>query len=948
MIACLLFTLFFQTTPVQTTNPTTDQDRLRSYDVRLEREQKALFESLPLRSIGPRAMGGRVVAIQGFSDAPQTFIAAYASGGLWRTENMGTIWEPLFDDMPSITIGNIAIDPNDKKRIWVGTGEDNSSRSSYAGTGIYLTEDGGKTWHHKGLLNTHHISTIVLHPKNPNVVYVSVIGKLYTTNPERGVYKTTDGGTTWEKILFINDDTGVIDLAMDPQNPDRLYAAAWQRSRKAWNFVESGPGSGLYITDNGGTNWKKVTNDLPQGDDVGRIGLSICLSHPQTIYATVDFQGEAPEEKPDRRPLTKRKLAKMDKETFLKLKDKDIRNFLRGNSFHKDITVKKVRKQLKKDEITLQDLLDYVYDGNAALFDRPIHGAQVFRSDDSGKTWRKTHDKPLPNVVYSYGYYFGQVNVDPQNPDVLYVSGVPFIKSTDGGKTFQNSASPGVHVDHQALWINPSNSKHLILGNDGGIYMSWDSGANWQDFNHQAVGQFYTVAYDMAKPYNVYGGLQDNGVWGGPSYKQDRYHSPWQRISGGDGAFVQVDPTDNRTIYTGYQFGHYARRDLLGAKRTLNIFPRHALKEQPYRFNWMTPFVLSQHQNNITYMGGNRVLRSLDKGENWEPISPDLTTNPKQDGDVTYGTITALRESPHSFGTLYVGTDDGKLWVSRGDYDQWQDISHGVQAGLWVSSIEISPHEKGEVFITLTGYRNDDFRAYLYHSADYGKTWNAINGDLPDEPCNVIRQDIENPDILYLGTDVGLWVSFDKGKTWHPYQYELPKVPVYALEIHPREHELIVATHGRSIFILEAHHLSQLTPENMNQELFVLDLEQDSVKFAEYWGNDPWPWSTRPQERPHSKVWFYTKDSGDVSLEIVLDKHTVFKTSKQVTPGLHNFKWDYEVTSVAKKSKKKKDKKTAMQPHDGENGKKYAKAGSYTLKLTKNGVTEEKTFKIKD
>jgi len=951
MLTCLFLIFSFQATPTQTTSPTPDRDRLDAYDTRLERESQSPFEALEMRSIGPMVMGARVVDLLGFADKPHTYLVAYASGGLWRTTNQGTTWTPLFDDMPTITIGDIAVDPNDANRIWVGTGEDNSSRSSYAGTGIYLTEDGGKTWSHKGLLDTHHISKVLVHPTNPDVVYVAVIGRLYTDNPERGVYKTSDGGKTWSKVLYVNEKTGVIDLVMDPKNPDRLIAAAWQRYRKAWDFSEGGPGSGLYLTKNGGTSWEKAGNGLPQGENIGRIGLSICLSQPNTIYATLDNQNELENPEPDNRAVTLRKLADMDKETFLDQSDRDIRGFLRRNAFHRDITVEKLREQLKSDEITIQDLIDYVYDGNASLFDRQIHGAQVYRSDDGGETWRKTHDEPIPSFVYSYGYYFGIIEVDPNDPDTIYITGVPILKSSDGGKTFKNTAQPGVHVDHHALWIDPNNSKHVVLGNDGGVYMSWDEGENWLTFNYMPVGQFYTVAYDMAQPYNIYGGLQDNGVWYGPSREQRRYSQPWTRIMGGDGAFVQVDPTDNATVYAGYQFGHYARQNL-NQGGYLPIFPRHQLKEQPYRFNWMTPFVLSKHKNDILYMGGNRVLRSMNKGEDWEAISPDLTTNPKQEGDVVFGTITSLRESQKTFGTLYVGTDDGKLWVSRGNYDDWKDISQGVEQGLWVSSIETSPHKKGEVFVTLTGYRNDDFRAYLYQSKDYGETWESIKGDLPDEACNVIRQDIENPDMLYLGTDVGLWVSFDRGQHWLPYQHGLPKVPVYALEVHPREHELIVATHGRSIFVLECQTLAQLTPDKMDESLVLLEQEEDSTSFNYGWGDNPRDWSTWPSRTPHTELWFYTKGGGEVTFLVQHDDKVVHQSTKTVQAGLNSVEWDYEVQPEPvkkgkKAKKKKKDGKKAEEYHKGENGKSYAVAGKYTFKISLGEADGESKFTIK-
>jgi hypothetical protein len=503
MLLAVFFSFLFLGEAKQTTQPTPPDVRMEAYAQRVAMEGASLIDAIEYRNVGPRVMGGRVVAVQGFTGHPHTYLAAYASGGLWRTRDNGTMWEPIFDTTPSITIGNMTANPNNPDEIWLGTGEDNSSRSSYAGTGIYYTNDGGKNWEHLGLVDTQHISTIVIHPEDPKTVFVSAIGRLYTRNEERGVYKTTDGGKTWEKILYINDNTGVIDIVMAPDNPDRLYAAAWERSRKAWNFVESGEGSGVYISNDGGKTWKKSNKGLPGNGYLGRIGLAVSKSNPKVLYAVVDNQSPGEDEEEETDALTRRKLADMTQVDFLGLDDAVIERFLRGSNFHADITAKSLRADMEAGDASIEDVRAYLFDSNMDLFDSGVIGVEVYRSDNSGKTWKKTNLESLYTLAYSYGYYFGVVEIDPNDEDTIFVGGVPLIKSTDGGRNFIGVQTPNVHVDHHAIWINPNNSKHVFIGNDGGVNMSWDAGVNWQGYQFQSVGQFYTVAYDMARPYRI-------------------------------------------------------------------------------------------------------------------------------------------------------------------------------------------------------------------------------------------------------------------------------------------------------------------------------------------------------------------------------------------------------------------------------------------------------------
>nr|WP_243663911.1 hypothetical protein [Rhodothermus marinus] len=583
--------------------PTPADVRLRSYQERMARVERSLVRNVPFRSIGPTIMSGRVVDVDVNQDDPTEFYVAYASGGLWKTENNGISFRPLFDREATMTIGDIAVDWAHGEIIWVGTGESNSSRSSYAGTGVYRSTDGGRTWEHLGLAETHHIGRIVIHPDDPNTVWVAAVGHLYSPNPERGVYKTTDGGRTWRRVLYVDDNTGAIDLAIDPTNPNVLYAAMWHRERRAWNFVEAGPGSGLFKSTDGGETWQRLNvegSGFPTGEGVGRIGLALYPKNPQILYALLDNQYHRSEEEAEQPALTKKDFLEMSREAFLALSDDSLEAFLRENGFPREYTAKRVKEMVRRGEIEPRALYDYLTDANQELFETPVIGAEVYRSDDGGRTWRRTHEGYLDIVYFSYGYYFGQIRVDPNDPDHVYIMGVPILVSDDGGRTWRSINEENVHVDHHALWVNPNRPGHLVNGNDGGVNLTYDDGQTWFKANTPPVGQFYSVAVDSARPYNVYGGLQDNGVWVGPStyefsyewYAEGRY--PYERLLGSDGMQVQVDPRTNDIVYAGFQFGNYFRIERKTGRR-VPIKPRHKLGERPLRFNWETPIFLSRH-----------------------------------------------------------------------------------------------------------------------------------------------------------------------------------------------------------------------------------------------------------------------------------------------------------------------------------------------------------------
>ena len=680
--------------------PTQAKERINTMQKRHSMEYGTSLNGIPFRSVGPTVFSGRVVDIAVSPDDPSHFYVAYASGGLWKTTNNGISFEPLFDHELVMTIGAIAVDW-ENQTIWVGTGEVNSSRSSYAGIGMYKSTDDGKTWQHMGLPETHHIGKVMIHPDAPNTVWVAALGHLYSPNEERGIFKTTDGGQTWTKTLFVNENTGAVDLVVDPLNANVLYAATWHRERRAWNFVESGSGTGIYKSTDAGQSWMLITkknNGFPIGEGAGRIGLALYHQGDQSVlYASIDNYFRKPKEDPEPGKLTKDMLRTMSKEEFLALPKYQIEDYLKSYRFPRKYKVKSVLKMVEKEDIVPEDLVKYVEDANALLFDTPVKGLEVYASTDGGQSWSKRNEKSLDGVYFSYGYYFGTIRVAPQNPDKVYCLGVPVIKSEDGGKTFTNINGDNVHSDHHALWVNPERPGHLILGNDGGINISYDDGAHWNKCNTPAVGQFYYIAVDHQTPYHIYGGLQDNGTWGGPSsYKaatswQASGKYPYDRVGGGDGMQVAVDTRNNKIIYVGSQFGNYFRLDRSSQKRTY-ITPKPNLGEAPYRWNWQAPIHLSIHNQAIFYMGSNFLHRSMNQGDDFKIISPDLTKGGLK-GDVAFGTLTTIHESPLKFGLLYTGSDDGLVHLSKDGGHSWKNISKGLPEDLWVARVIASAHQ---------------------------------------------------------------------------------------------------------------------------------------------------------------------------------------------------------------------------------------------------------------
>ena len=755
---------------VQATDPAI---RLQGFAAYREMLKSSPFSSLNWSHIGPTNVSGRStdIAVLGPRGKSYTIYVATASGGVWKTVNEGTTWEPVFDGAASTSIGDVAIAPSNPEIVWVGTGEANIFRSSQAGCGLYKSTDGGKSWSHMDLSDTYTIARIVIHPLDPDVVYVAASGHEWTENSERGVFRTTNGGNSWEKVLYISPMTGAIDLVMDPEDSDTLYAATWQRTRLKWNDPRVFPGyseSGIYKTTDAGRTWKPVNTGLPEAQYRGRIGIDVCLKKPNVLYALID-------------------------------------NY----------------------EIARQPGEEGRLNAYGLPSPRIIKGATLYRSDDKGENWRLVcpttpeMQKVMERHSGTYGWVFGQVRVDPNNDSTVYIMGVPLSVSRDGGKTFQELQ--GMHGDHHGLWIDPDNSDYLVNANDGGIVISYDGGKNWRQFrDNLPVCQFFNIAYDMATPFHVYGSMQDHGSYRGQVLqKRDRetgktmegYQAvTFERAPGGEGCSHAIDPTDPNIVYSASFYGQVTRSDLSlpEAERTKRLLPATYPDEPRFRGQWVAPFIISPHNNETIYHGMQSLLRSVNRGDTWERISPDLTYNTAGEmGDIPYHTIFTISESPLRSGLIYVGTDDGRVHVSRDAGRTWSEIISGLPYQKWVSRVVASAYELGTVYLTQNGKRDDDFTPYVWKSTDYGKTWASIAGNIPFGPVNVIREDPVDKNILYVGTDAGVFVSKDGGGYWNALGGNLPMVYVHDLIIHPRDNVIVIATHGRGMWALDAEPVNE-------------------------------------------------------------------------------------------------------------------------------------------
>lgn len=931
LFSCFVFCSFFVIAQQPATPASTIENALQKKEILTK---NSLVKNIPFKNIGPTVMSGRVTDLAVNPENPTEFYVGYASGGVWHTINNGTTFTPILDSSNTQNVGDIAVDW-ETKTIWVGTGENNASRSSYAGIGILKSTNNGKTWQNMGLKDSHHIGRILIDPNNPDIVTVGVTGHLYSPNKERGIYKTTDGGNTWKQTLFVDDTSGIIDLQFAPNNYDVMFATSWTKDRKAWNFDGNGDNSAIYKSTDAGETWAKVStpqSGFPTGTGVGRIGLAIYDDN--IVYAIHDSQFRRPDEpkKKDSDELSKEDFKSMDRDTFLKLDDKKLNSFLKMNGFQEKYRSENVKQMVRSGNVKPADLASYLEDANSLLFDTPVIGAEVYKSTDGGASWKKTHEGYLDDLYYSYGYYFGHIYVAPNDQNNIYVYGVPILKSKDAGKTFSSMNAENVHADHHALWINPKNPNHIINGNDGGVNITYDDGENWIKNNSPSVGQFYAINVDNEKPYNVYGGLQDNGVWAGAHNAREdvRWHQsgqyPWKSIMGGDGMQVQIDNRNSDIVYTGFQFGNYSRIDREKDEQTY-IQPKHELGEPPYRFNWQTPILLSPHNQDILYFGGNKLMRSMNQGTDWTAISDDLTNGGKK-GNVAYGTLTAISESPFQFGLIYTGSDDGLVYMTKDGGGSWSNISSTLPKDLWVSRVIASQHKKERVYVTLNGYRWDDFTPYVYMSEDYGQTWKNISNNIPSSPVNVIREDPKNENLLYLGTDNGAYVSFDRGTSWEAFSKGLPNVAVHDMVVQPEAHDLLIGTHGRSIYLANIQALQSMDLDKMNQEITMFDTKE--VKFSPRWGDIFGSWS-KPFE-PSTDIEFHSNNSGKQTIKILSDKNALLQTlSVDADKGFNIATYDLTLSENGRKALIKED--SSLQIPKSKNDKYYLPIGTYNIQI---------------
>ncbi|MEM7201912.1 MAG: PDZ domain-containing protein [Planctomycetota bacterium] len=866
-----------------------------------EKNDDAWVDAFQWSCIGPANMGGRIVALAINEQDPSNYWVATASGGLLKTTNNGVTFEHQFDREAVVSIGDVAVAPSDPNVLWLGTGEGNPRNSVSYGNGIYRSADGGATWEHVGLEKSFQIGRIAVHPEDPDVAYVGALGRLYGPNEERGLYKTTDAGESWERVLFVDENTGVIDVQMHPEDPDTLLVATYERRRDGFDgnapATKFGAGSGLWRTKDGGQTFEKLTKGLPTAT-LGRIGLDYYRANPDVVYAVIETEliGKAQDgagwaglvASDGETSARISRLAEDGPAADAGLAEGDLvvavdgTSVVTGRQMMEQMLNRKVGEQVELQvarrgevetvTVTLGEAPEPKEDededdprarfarrsmapetpfssglggqvANAQDFQGPgghEHGG-VFRSDDGGTTWQRINSlNPRP-------MYFSQLRVDPSDNNFIYVLGIRAARSTDGGKTFTSDASNGVHADQHALWIDPRDGRHMILGTDGGLYVTWDRSAQWEHLNHLALGQFYHVAVGprRAGEYWVYGGLQDNGTWGAPR-RSKRGAGPinedWLRVGGGDGFLVQIDEEDPDQIYYESQNGGTMRTHLR-TMRSARIRPPRGKRGTRYRFNWRTPFILSHHNSRIYYNAGNHVFRSLDRGDDLKVISPEITRGDR-------GSATALAESPHDADVLYVGTDDGALWMTKNGGADWIDLwpldpepAESIAAGTvvataaavggpreseppsaaegasladlvpgprWVSSIEVSRSEPSRVYLTLDAHRSDDDDPYVFVSEDYGATWRSLRGNLPWGSTRVIREDLASPDLLWLGTEFGLWVSLDRGERWVRFHGNLPTVAVHEVAQHASSGDVVLGTHGRSLWVVDATALRQL------------------------------------------------------------------------------------------------------------------------------------------
>jgi photosystem II stability/assembly factor-like uncharacterized protein len=883
------------------------------------------------RSIGPSDQGGRVDDIAVVESNPRTYYVAYATGGVWKTVNGGTTFEPIFDTYRTTHVGAVAVAQSNADVVWVGTGEGNNRNSSSYGDGVFKSTDAGRTFTDMGLGATRNIHRIAIHPTNPDIVFVAAQGSLFGPSADRGIYRTTDGGRTWSKVLYVDEHTGGNNVVIDPSDPNVMFASTFSRQRTAWGYNGGGPGSGIWTSTDGWATWQRLRgNGLPNGI-MGRIALEIARSNPNIVYAQIEVLRDEERVASARRATAARRAA-------------------------------------------------VVGDNNGG----------VWRSSDKGRTWEfRSNHNVRPG-------YFSKLRVDPRNADIVYSAGRNFYRSEDGAKTFLVITGPG-HGDYHALWVNPNDSNHLMVGNDGGFDQSFDRGRTFEAMRPNAVGQFYQVSVDMRRPYFVCGGLQDNSSWCGPSAVGARFISgfDWYNVGSGDGGYTAVDPTDPAIVYAEGQRGTLRRVDLaLGEawqiqprmgtpQRSGNVITPSAPGDE-FRWNWTTPFILSPHNPSTIYIGGNRVFKSVSRGDTWV-MSPDLTRQidrdtltilglkgnlpdchgdgalapgepcilSKNDGTWFFSTITTVAESPIRPGLLWVGTDDGNVQVSQGSLDHWTNVTANVRpapAGCVVSRVEASYTDAATAYISIDCHRNNDFRPYAYVTRDYGRTWTSIASDLPALGCvNVIKQDPKNPKLLYAGTEFGFFVSLNEGTSWTKLMTGLPPVRIDDVVIHPRDGDLVLGTHGRSVYIMDdITPLQQLNPGVLSSDVHLFEPRAAVLLRSEQRLTRVQPGSRQfrgSNPDPGAAFHYYMKQQAQGPVRLTISDAVTGRAIRTLegpsAAGINRAQWDLLLESPRQAAARDmEDEPAPAAPR--------AKAGVYRITLTVNGREHSHTFVIEE
>jgi photosystem II stability/assembly factor-like uncharacterized protein len=821
------------------------------------------FDSFIYRNLGAFRAGAWVGSIAVPENPGEkykyTFYVGPRNGGVWKTINNGTTFECITDEIGVTSVGDIAVAPSNPEVIWTGTGEAFNARLSTSGNGIWKSEDAGKTWKNMGLKDSHHIAKIVIHPSNQNTVWVASMGHLFSRNEERGIFRTTDGGKTWTRVLYVDDSTGFIDLVINSNNPDILYAASYEKTRTGWTYEPGGEKSRIYKTIDGGRTWKVLGGGLPQGP-LGRIGIDIHRANPEILVAVVQNLNVKP-----------------------------------GADLSKTAPF---------DPFT-----DHSFDN--------LIGGEVYRSNDGGNSWKRINDPAKTDVSGKAGYSFNKINIDPVDPDKIYIIGAGMYYTLDGGKTWPSGRQQELFQtnfgDNRSFWIDPKDPRHIMLGSDGGIYSTWDGGRSMNYYYQIPLGEVYQVEVDNAIPYNLYIGLQDHETWKGPSnsWSGEVNAADWTIVGMWDGMYCKVDPEDNKWLYFTTQFGAHHRENQQTGER-IPIAPQAAPGEDYYRYTWTTPLALSPHNSSIIYTGGQKLLRSLDRGNTWEAISPDLTDNDPVKragkGHIRYCSISTISESPLKAGVIWVGTDDGHVHLTRDFGHTWEEMtakltSLGAPSDRWVSRVFSSSHQQGTAYVTKSGFTFDDPKPYVYKTTDFGKSWVSISSNLPDQPVNVIYEDKKNPDLLFVGNENGVYVSLNGGSSWDPFKVNMPPVPVKDLLVHPRENDLVAGTYGRGVWITDVSPLQQFTKAVRDSGMYLFDIDpKPQINYSQQatWGNYQMTGSNQlrtPNEQNGMELWYYfsTEDKSNATIRINDESgKKIYEKSIAVKKGIGKIFWNTE------------------------------------------------------